>query len=83
MAVVALGLRPSTNYGTWPKGWKREMKQWAKEEAEKRVLADFMRDEVFQLDGAYWLKRIDTIERINSANIGIDRSDTAAAADRK
>jgi len=64
MAAIALGLRSSANYGEWPKGWKAAMKSEVKRISEERAIQEFMDQEVLQLDGAYWLKRIETIEEM-------------------
>lgn len=46
---------PRDYYGTWPKGWKAQMRKEAKEKARKYLIDRFMRDKCFELDGAIWL----------------------------
>lgn len=68
VAEIELGKGHKTRFGEWPKGWRAEMKRCARRRAEDHMVSAFMRREVFELDGAMWLRRLDTIERLSRAN---------------
>jgi hypothetical protein len=61
VSKIELGANHKTLFGEWPKGWKAEMKRAAKEMAETAIIDAYRRDNIFELDGALWLR--DPIEQ--------------------
>ncbi len=52
---IEAGYTNKTHFGEFPKGWKSEMKRWAKEDAVRILTEAFIKDKCFVLDGATWL----------------------------
>jgi hypothetical protein len=55
IADVETGRANKTLYGEWPKGWKAQMMQDAKETAKMRLVERFLADHCKVLDGVIWL----------------------------
>lgn len=64
IADIEMKRSDKTLCGEWPDGWKRTMIRESMEKAKGDLLARFLRDQCFQLDGALWLGNLTLIEEM-------------------
>jgi hypothetical protein len=69
IAAIETGRHDRTLCGEWPKGWKAEMKEVAKQMAKKALLERFLRDECKLLDGAIWLGNWEIIQQLEKQTV--------------